>query len=92
MQNDFKSALLSGYPSFNIKPDMDKMLVAGESAGGYLAAQSMLLHPEVNIAAVILVYPMVHLRDRFWNESYPKPMFGSTHVRRPNHNTTNEHS
>lgn len=82
MQNDFPSSLLRGYPSSNIKPDMDNILVAGESAGGYLAAQSMLLHAEVNIAAVILVYPMVHLRDRFWNESYPKPMYGSTLVRR----------
>jgi acetyl esterase/lipase len=80
MQNGFEPALLSVYPSSTIKADMDKILVAGESAGGYLAAQSMLLHPEANIAAVILVYPMVHLRDRFWDESYEKPMFGSTHV------------
>lgn len=81
MQHDFESALLSAYPSSAIKPDADKVLVAGESAGGYVAAQSMLLHPEARIAAVILVYPMVHLRDRWWDESYEKPMWGSTHVR-----------
>ncbi|KAJ5381778.1 uncharacterized protein N7496_004206 [Penicillium cataractarum] len=80
MQNDFEPSLSSAYPSSTIKPDLGKILVAGESAGGYLAAQSMLLHPEVNMAAVILVYPMVHLRDRFWDESYEKPMYGSLHL------------
>lgn len=81
MHHDFELSLSSAYPSSVIKPDLDKVLVEGESAGGYLAAQSMLLHPEINISAMILVYPMVHLRDRFWDESYEKPMFGEPHVR-----------
>ena len=80
MQHDFESTIASAYPSSTIKPDLNKILVEGESAGGYLASQSMLLHPEINISAVILVYPMVHLRDRFWDERYEKPMFGAALV------------
>ncbi|KAI2793722.1 hypothetical protein POX_a00306 [Penicillium oxalicum] len=78
MQNDLASTIASAQPTSSIQPDLSKILVAGESAGGYLAAQSMLLHPEIHMSAVILVYPMVHLRDRFWDEKYEKPMYGES--------------
>lgn len=80
MQNDLASTIASAQPTSSIQPDLSKILVAGESAGGYLAAQSMLLHPEIHMSAVILVYPMVHLRDRFWDEKYEKPMYGESVV------------
>ncbi|KAJ5495085.1 hypothetical protein N7539_000201 [Penicillium diatomitis] len=75
---DLASNVSTVHPSSTIQPDLDKVMVMGGSAGGYLAAQSMLLHPEIHPSAVVLVYPMVHLRDRFWNEKYEKPMYGTT--------------
>ncbi|KAJ5728224.1 hypothetical protein N7493_004554 [Penicillium malachiteum] len=68
---------LAGYhPEAKIQPDFDRILATGGSAGGWLISQSMFLHPEINIQAAILPYPMINLRDRFWAEKYEKPIFG----------------
>ncbi|KAJ5177079.1 uncharacterized protein N7482_002956 [Penicillium canariense] len=80
VQRDLESSLVRAYPSSLVKPDSDRILVLGESAGGYLALQSVLLHPEINFKAVVLVYPMLHLRDRFWDEEFDKPIFGAPNL------------
>lgn len=48
----------------DITPDYNKVLVYGESAGGYLAIQSGLMKPEL-IKAVIAAYPMTYI-DSPW--------------------------
>lgn len=45
--------------AMEVQPDFERTLVAGESAGGYLAVQSALLHPEARISAVISQYGML---------------------------------
>lgn len=70
---------LSALPSHpGITPNLDRILVTGESAGGYMALQSLILasrsHPP--IAAVIAHYPMIDLRERFYSEKYPKRIYG----------------
>lgn len=81
VQTDLGPNLAEIYHSQEIKPDLERIMVAGQSAGGYLAAQSMLLHPEMNIKSVILAYPMLDLRDDYWQVSYDKPIFGLPNVR-----------
>lgn len=85
MEHGLGPSLSNTYPASSLRPHLDKILVSGESAGGYLAAQSMLLHLDINIVAAILIYPMVHLCDRFWDKCSEKPMFGAPHVRRVSH-------
>lgn len=68
--------LASLYPELNVRPDFDRLFVHGGSAGGYLAAQSMLLHPEIKPKAVNMAYPMTDLRDDWWCKEFEKPVFG----------------
>ncbi|KAJ5238776.1 hypothetical protein N7468_003395 [Penicillium chermesinum] len=72
----FESTLANLYPGLNIQPHFDQLLIHGGSAGGYLAAQSVLLHPEVNAKAVIMSYPMIDLRDEWWWKDFERPVFG----------------
>jgi acetyl esterase/lipase len=48
----------------DITPDFDKVMVYGESAGGYLAIQSGLMRPDL-LKAVIASYPMTYI-DSPW--------------------------
>jgi acetyl esterase/lipase len=68
------------FPGTGIQVDLRRLLVTGQSAGGYLAVQSALLQPDAGIKAVIATSPMLHLRDRYWTEAYEKPMFGIPNV------------
>ena len=83
MSEKLEPTLSSLYPKSDIKPDMDRVLVTGDSAGGYCVAQSLLRHPEMNFRAAIMAYPMVHFHDRYWSEKFEKPIFGSPPVRSP---------
>lgn len=47
-----------------------------------MVSQSIFLHPEINIKAAIMSYPMIDLRDRYWSENYQKPIFGLPNVSR----------
>ncbi|KAJ5649989.1 uncharacterized protein N7484_003712 [Penicillium longicatenatum] len=76
LPKNMKSKLASFYPQVHIEPDFDRILATGSSAGGWMVSQSMFLHPEINIRAAIMAYPMINLRDRFWAEKYEKPIFG----------------
>ena len=80
MTENLESTIAGFYPDLKLRPDFDRLLVTGGSGGGYLAAQSMLLHPEMNIKAVVMPYPMVDLRTRFWDEEFEKPIFGAKTV------------
>ncbi|KAL1311779.1 hypothetical protein AAFC00_001863 [Neodothiora populina] len=64
----------------NVEADLTQTLVAGESAGGYLATQSALRFPEINFKAVISQYGMIDLEDRHYTEAYPKNLFGTPRV------------
>jgi acetyl esterase/lipase len=59
-----------------LRPDFDRILVTGDSAGGFCAIQSILRHPELSVKAVIMPYPMLHLRSRHWTEKPNKPILG----------------
>ena len=56
--------------------DLAHILVAGESAGGWLATQSALTQPAGSIKAAIFLYPQLDLRDPFFNTKFEKPLFG----------------
>ncbi|KIN03266.1 hypothetical protein OIDMADRAFT_68420, partial [Oidiodendron maius Zn] len=51
--------------------DIGRIMVSGESAGGYLAIQVALSHP-LEISAVIATYPMIDMRDPFYCTDYAK--------------------
>nr|RBR00314.1 hypothetical protein FVER53263_13803 [Fusarium verticillioides] len=53
--------------------DLGKVLLAGESAGGYLAIQLALRHPSA-FRAVIASYPMIDMRSDHFCKAYPKQM------------------
>lgn len=62
--------------------DLDRVIVEGESAGGYLAIQLALSHccfssSVYRIRAIIAVYPMLGLRSPHWTQAYHKQMFDS---------------
>jgi acetyl esterase/lipase len=41
-----------------------RVLVQGESAGGYMAMQSALTQPAGTIKAVLVIYPMLDMRSK----------------------------
>ncbi|KAJ4039085.1 hypothetical protein NW761_010298 [Fusarium oxysporum] len=51
--------------------DLQRVLLAGESAGGYLALQLALRHPTA-FRAVIASYPMIDMRSDHFCKAYPK--------------------
>jgi acetyl esterase/lipase len=60
------------------EPDLTRLLVVGESAGGYLAIQLALSHfndTRLHIRALIAIYPMLGLRAPHWTEPYRKEIF-----------------
>ncbi|KAJ5606853.1 hypothetical protein N7537_003472 [Penicillium hordei] len=59
----------------HVTPDLDRLLVAGESAGGYLTMQLALSYPS-EIRAVIAAYPVLDVKSKFYTEAYPKPILG----------------
>ncbi|KAL4906339.1 hypothetical protein BDW74DRAFT_177353 [Aspergillus multicolor] len=63
----------------NIHLAIDKIILAGESAGGYLAMQLALSYPS-QIRAVIAAYPTLDLNSPFYTESYPKPIIGVPNI------------
>ena len=51
-------------------------LVAGDSAGGWLAVQSALTQPTGSIKAVICHCPMLDIRDPYYSTKLEKPLLG----------------
>ena len=56
-----------------IKPDLSRIITAGESAGGYLSIQLALNHPD-QIQAVTAQYPMADMRSKHFMEAYEKQL------------------
>ncbi|KAL5520914.1 hypothetical protein ACEPAF_2917 [Sanghuangporus sanghuang] len=60
--------------------DVNRVLVTGESAGGYLAMQLALEHfkpaSEPKIRTVVPLYPMIDIRSPHWTTDYEKSIFG----------------
>ncbi|KAJ5097064.1 alpha/beta-hydrolase [Penicillium angulare] len=59
----------------NIIPDIGRILLLGESAGGYLAIQLALSYPSL-VRGVVAAYPMLDLKAPFYKESFSKPIVG----------------
>ncbi|KAF8848184.1 alpha/beta-hydrolase [Acephala macrosclerotiorum] len=65
-----------------ITPDLDKVIVYGESAGGYLAIQSGLMKPDL-VKAVIGAYPITYVdSDWYAKPSTDKAPFGTPQLPR----------
>ncbi|KAL9084903.1 MAG: hypothetical protein Q9165_007856 [Trypethelium subeluteriae] len=60
----------------NVQVDLSKVLVAGESAGGYLAVQSGLSRPDL-VKAVIATYPMLDFDPSVYTAKGRKPILGN---------------
>lgn len=86
IRDDLQDTVLGIAPGLNV--DLGRIFVQGESAGGYLSIQLALSHtgsPSIQtseenqsqIRVISADYPMLNLRDRYWNEDFPKPMFGA---------------
>ncbi|KAK9313397.1 Alpha/Beta hydrolase protein [Lipomyces starkeyi] len=73
VRRDLPTFLSSSGSGINV--DFEKVLVVGESAGGYLALQSALSQPK--ISAAIAAYPMIDLKSDFYTKAFVKPIFGS---------------
>ena len=84
--DDFWAWLENDLPSIlhqrGIDGDFDRVLVAGESAGGYLAVQTALSYgiPKSShsprIRAIVPHFPMLNLRSRYYSEAFEKPILG----------------
>ena len=57
-----------------IKPDMSRIMTAGESAGGLLSLILSLSHSD-KIRATTAAYPMVDLKDRWYTKHFEKHLF-----------------
>ncbi|OQV01702.1 hypothetical protein CLAIMM_07007 [Cladophialophora immunda] len=75
---------LAGEPAVGgeegVQVDLGRVLTVGESAGGYLSVQSVLLEsgPPPGIRAAIAIYPVLDLKARFYTEEYaPKVVLGA---------------
>ncbi|KAJ7583361.1 Alpha/Beta hydrolase protein [Mycena floridula] len=77
--DDFHKWLQNGLPGFlaesspGFSPDLTKILVIGESAGGYMAIQLVLSQPIGTIRGVIATYPMTHIASDFFGKRGDKP-------------------
>lgn len=67
---DFLKAKSQG----KVNCDLKRILAAGESAGGYLALQLALNHPNV-IRTFLVQYPMIDIKSRWFTESFEKQVF-----------------
>ncbi|KAH8712250.1 Alpha/Beta hydrolase protein [Phaeosphaeriaceae sp. PMI808] len=69
----------------NIELDYDRLLVSGESAGGYVALQAGLTRPKGDIKAILVQYPMTNYPRRKATETLlsmpsPPPSFIDEHM------------
>ena len=55
--------------------DLKRILVTGESAGGYLAVQLAIDHSD-EIRTFFAQYPMIDMKSRWFTESFEKSVFG----------------
>lgn len=58
-----------------VKPDLTRIMVTGDSSGGYLAMHTALSHPD-GIRAVCTTYPMVDMKSPWYTQAFHKEIFG----------------
>lgn len=90
--HDFWAWLARDFPVYlasetkeSVKVDLTKVLVTGESAGGYLSIQSALGSGRVSaedvgsvmLKAAIATYPVLDIKSRFFSEEYEKSILGA---------------
>ncbi|GLA62231.1 hypothetical protein AtubIFM55763_003541 [Aspergillus tubingensis] len=63
-----------------LSPQLSKVAVAGESAGGYLSLQSAFLFPEARISVVLAQYATLDIDSPFYNPPPPSPPSGHSIV------------
>ncbi|KAF5003115.1 hypothetical protein FDECE_10305 [Fusarium decemcellulare] len=71
-------------PSFisektNVNADTSRILITGESAGGYLSLLLGLNHANA-VRAVTAAYPVVDVKSPHFSDAYEKPMLGFPHI------------
>lgn len=66
--------------SSGVEADLSQILVAGESAGGYLATQSALHFPEMKFRAIISQYGMIDMENPHFTLAGHKDMAGTPHL------------
>ena len=76
VHDDMQSFLSHTAPSAP-QVDLAHLLVVGDSGGSWLAMQSALRQPAGTIKAVIVLYPMLDLRDQFYNTRFEKDILGT---------------
>lgn len=64
----------------DVEVDLSQVLVAGESAGGYLATQSALHFPLMGFKAIISQYGMIDMEHEHFTQPGDKGMAGTPHV------------
>ena len=74
-------ALKEVYPDVSVVPDSQRVLVQGDSAGGYCAIQLGISNrqsptPKGRIRVVNALYPYLSLRTPFHTQAYPKEIGG----------------
>lgn len=87
LERDLGNALEDRESYRDLTVDLNKILIYGDSAGGYLSVQTALSHYDPSskaaiprIRAIISAYPMLDLRSKFWTTDYEKPMFGNAQI------------
>ncbi|KAG9648890.1 alpha/beta-hydrolase, partial [Aureobasidium melanogenum] len=70
------SFVTASFPGQASTPDLSNILVTGESAGGYMAVQSVLLGETKGTKAVIAHYPMIDLKDACYSKPGRKVIWG----------------
>ncbi|CAD0084493.1 unnamed protein product [Aureobasidium vineae] len=76
LHTNLGSFLTASFPQQTPSADLSNILITGESAGGYMAVQSVLLGETKGVKAVIAHYPMIDLKDAWYREPGQKVIWG----------------
>lgn len=84
LHGNLASFVISSFGQQAPIPDLSNILITGESAGGYMATQSVLLGEAKGIKAVIAHYPMIDLKDAWYSKPGRKVIWGQPPPSYPN--------
>ncbi|KAH7121539.1 Alpha/Beta hydrolase protein [Dactylonectria macrodidyma] len=77
LQSDGPDCHLSSVGWSYVELNLSQILLVGESAGGYLALQSV-LSGFIRPKAMVTLYPMIDMQAPHYTKPYPKPVVGVT--------------
>ncbi|CAD0111360.1 unnamed protein product, partial [Aureobasidium uvarum] len=78
LHSHLDSFLIASISQQTPSADLSDILITGESAGGYMAVQSVLLGETKGIKAVIAHYPMIDLEDAWYSKPGQKVIWGQS--------------